>query len=134
MKKVKEDKNLSVEKMVKYALQNEYEKRDTYKFLVDRFINEKAFDEIYNNKKVSVSIIEAFANKQGVKIEKYKANKNINIYSNIKETKTAMRDSELENIIIYNTFINQKEVPQELILVFSRIKEISKMNLNLLKQ
>ncbi|MCY6354635.1 hypothetical protein [Clostridium sp. ZS2-4] len=132
-KAAKEDKNLSVEKMLTYAIENEYLRKAKYEEIIKKFGDKRSFTDILKAKNVNISLLKTTFSKYKIPIPKDRSREFFRTSSNIEESFEISIGEEIENMAMYNRFIMKKGVPQELIMIFVRLRDASRANLQALE-
>lgn len=132
-KAAKEDKNLSVEKMLTYAIENEYLEKAKYEEIIKKFGDKRPFTDILKAKNINISLLKTTFPKYKIPIPKDRSREFVKMPSTIEESFEIAIREEIENMAMYNSFIIKKGVQQELIMIFVRLRDASRAHLQALE-
>lgn len=132
-KAAKEDKNLSVEKILTYAIENEYLEKAKYEEIIKQFGDKRPFTDILKAKNINISLLKTTFLKYKIPIPKDRSREFLKTPSTIEESFEIAIGEEIENMAMYNSFIIKKGVPQELIMIFVRLRDASRAHLQALE-
>ncbi|MCY6371430.1 hypothetical protein [Clostridium ganghwense] len=129
----KEDENLNVEKMLTYAIENEYLEKAKYEAMIRKFGEIRPFIDLAKAKNINISILKTTFQKYKLSIPKDRSREFLKVPETIEESFEISIADEIENMAMYNRFIRRKGVPQELILILVRLRDASRAHLQSLE-
>jgi hypothetical protein len=132
-KAAKEDIKLSLERMLIYAIQDEYLAREEYELAIKALGDVKPFPNIINSEINHIDwLINLFTRYQYSIPE----DKSTQYLHSPKDLVTALEygvDAEIENINMYEKFLKEA-LPEDVIPVFSKLRDASKGHLFVLRK
>lgn len=132
-KAAKEDADLNFEKMLNYAIEDEYLAREEYDIAIQTFGDEKPFNSIIGSEVMHISWLKKLLEKYGFKIPKDEARKYLEVPDSFKEAVQLGIDAEIENINMYDEFLTNS-LSEDALNVFTKLRDASKGHLFVLKK
>jgi hypothetical protein len=128
-----EDMKLSLEKMLTYAIQDEYLAREEYDLAIKSLGEVKPFPNIINSEVNHIDWLKNLFAKYQYSIPEDSASQYLH---SPKDLITALEygvDAEIENINMYDRFLKEA-LPEDVIPVFTKLRDASKGHLFVLKK
>jgi hypothetical protein len=132
-KAVRTDRELKLENMLQYAIEDEYLARSEYEIAINTFGNEKPFTSIINSEVAHINWLNDLFNRYKLEIPGDESKKYLGIPDSLKTAVEYGIDAEIENINMYEIFL-KKEMPDDVRNVFTRLRDASKGHLAVLKK
>lgn len=132
-KAAKHDNDLTLEKMLVYAIQDEYLAREEYDIAIQNFGNEKPFSSIIDSETTHINWLKELFNTYNLEIPEDFAKSFLSIPSDFVTAIHIGINSEIENIDMYDTFL-KGEIPNDVKEVFTKLMCASKGHLFVLKK
>ena len=123
-----EDKNMSVEEMIKYAIEDETFAHAEYVKIMEVFNIDRPFSNIKNAEETHISMLQPLVEKYNVKYEKLDPSTLV-IPKTLKETFEVGVQAEIDNIAMYEKFLEDKDLPEDVREVFTFLRDGSKHHL-----
>lgn len=121
--------SFSVENMLTYALQDEYLAKAEYDAVIENYGKIRPFTNIVLSEEQHISLLKPFFEKYNVKLPEDNSNKYIFVPDNLTDTFKLEVKTEVNNIAMYEKFLSQKDIPEDLKLVFEALKNASENHL-----
>jgi rubrerythrin len=132
-KAAKLDKNLVLERMLTYAIQDEYLAREEYDIAIKAFGEEKPFTSIINSEVSHINWLRGLFEKYALPVPEDKSREFLHTPENFRAALDDGVQAEIENIEMYDNFLLQ-EIPEEVKSVFTKLRDASKGHLLVLKR
>jgi hypothetical protein len=132
-KAAKLDKVLTLEKMLVYAIQDEYLAREEYDIAIKTFGEEKPFISIINSEVTHINWLKDLFDKYNLSTPEDKAREFLHIPGDLKAALNGGIEAEIENIEMYENFLSQ-DIPDDVGTVFAKLRDASKGHLFVLKR
>ncbi len=117
-----EDKNMSVEEMIKYAIEDEVFARAEYVKIMETFNIDRPFSNIKRAEETHMSMLQPLIDKYNVKYDKLDESTLV-IPSTLKETFEVGVQAEIDNIAMYEKFLENKNLPNDVKEVFTYLRD-----------
>ncbi len=131
------DKDLSIEEMLNYAVQDEYLARAEYEAIIGKFGSQKPFSNIIKSEENHISWLKDAFKDKGLVMPADRANEYVVLPSSLKEAFQTGVAAEIENIKMYEIFIAsdliKKPDNDSLKSLFIRLRDASKNHLSAFK-
>lgn len=127
------EKNPGLEKMLQYAIEDEYLARSEYEIAIDAFGDEKPFSSIINSEVVHINWLKELFEKYNLQVPGDESKKYLGIPDSFKAALEFGVHAEIENIDMYETFL-ANEIPDDVRAVFTKLRDASKGHLFVLKR
>lgn len=131
------DKNLTIEDMLNYAVQDEYLARAEYEAIIGKFGSQKPFSNIIKSEERHIAWLKDAFKDQGLAMPADRAKEYIVVPASLKEAFQTGVTAEIENIKMYETFIASELInrPENSSLksLFIRLRDASKNHLSAFK-
>lgn len=129
----KADKDLTIEEMLVYAIQDEYLARAEYKAILAKFGNVRPFSNIVSAEETHVSYLKSAFSKYNLSVPLDEADGRIVVPSTLEEANRAGVQAEIENIAMYNRFLGapalQAATYADIRSLFQTLKDASENHL-----
>lgn len=119
----------TLEEMLTYAIQDEYLARAEYNAIMKEFGVQNPFVNIEKAENVHISLLEPLFKEYSIELPKDEAYKYVIVPDTLKEAFQTGIDAEIANIGIYEKFLEQKDLPDDVRAVFERLKAASENHL-----
>ena len=123
----KADTALSYADMLNYALQDEYLARAEYRVIMEKFGVSRPFSNIERSENTHISWLEPLFEKYGLSIASDEATPAAP--KSLSEAYQAGVSAEKENIAMYERFLAQPNLPDDMAAVFTQLRDASKNHL-----
>lgn len=125
--------NLALDKMLIYAIQDEYLARMEYEIAIRTFGEEKPFPSIINSEVIHINWLKELFIKYEFSIPCDESMNYLDIPSSFTEALKQGVEAELENIEMYEYFLSYS-IPDDVKSVFTKLRDASKGHLFVLKK
>ncbi|MGL5099395.1 MAG: DUF2202 domain-containing protein [Fusobacteriaceae bacterium] len=130
-----EDVNLSTSEMLTYALQDEYLAKNEYLATLDKFGNVRPFSNIVKSEEQHIAMLLPLFQKYGVEfVNEAEMKEKVKVASSLQEAAQICVDAEVDNIAMYEKFLAQKDLPEDLKIAFLNLKQASENHLSAFKR
>lgn len=127
-KAAKEDKKLTLENMLTYAIQDEYLARTRYRIAMERFGRQDPFANLIRAEEKHINYLKSLLNQYGVEIPADNTNDYVKVPETLKESYEQGMQGEKENIEMYNNFL-MYNIPSDIRAVFTFFRNASQNHL-----
>ncbi len=117
------------EDILTYAIQDEYLARKEYDVIINKYGEQFPFANIIKAEEEHISMLTELFNKYGQTIPKDKSKDYVIVPNSLDEAYEAGIKAEIENIDMYEKFLNQ-DIPQDVNDTFEALKDASKKHLS----
>ncbi len=117
-------RNLSLEEMLRYALEDEYMALAEYEALMDEFKLDRPYSNIAESEKQHISYLEELYTSHDIRIPMVETEGHVVLPSSSSEAAALGVDAEVRNIAMYEQFLDQ-ELPEDVREVFTLLKRAS---------
>lgn len=124
----KADTQLTLEDMLTYAIQDEYLARARYSLVVEKFGEQRPFVNIISAEETHISHLKPLFTKYNVALPTDNSKDYVKVQTSIKESLEAGVQGEIENIAMYERFLNEN-VPSDIKKVFTLLRNASQNHL-----
>ena len=129
------DNNLTQNKMLIYALQDEYLAKNEYEKTIQKFGNVKPFSNIKKSEEQHISwLLPLFEKYKVENVDESKIKEQVQVASSPKEASQICAEAEIDNIAMYNKFLADKNLPDDIKIVFQNLKRASENHLMAFKK
>lgn len=125
----KEDIDLTKEDMLTYAMQDEYFARQEYELIINKYGEQTPFSNIMKAEEQHISMLTELFNKYTIPIPEDKSKDYVVIPNSLNESYNTGVKAEVENIDMYERFLNQN-IPQDIKDTFIELKDASEKHLS----
>ena len=125
----KEDNDLSKEKMLTYAIEDEFLARKEYEVIMSKYGEQKPFSNIIKAEEKHISDLTELFSKYNIPIPEDKSKDYVAIPESLNEAYKAGVKAEIDNIDMYEKFLKQ-DIPQDIKDTFTALRDASKNHLN----
>lgn len=129
-----QDSNLTVEKMLRYALEDEYIKRTRYELISEKFKIEEPFYSMSKSETCSILKLITLFSKYDVPVPSDKSLEYIKTPKTLLEGYNLSIKGEESNIIMYDKFLQDNNLNEDIKVVFTKLKNISRENIEALHE
>lgn len=129
----KADKDLVLEKMLAYSIQDEYLARQEYDIAIKAFGEEKPFTSIINSEVTHINWLRELFEKYDLPVPEDRSSEFLHTPENFRAALDGGVQAEIENIEMYDTFLS-RDIPDEVKSVFTKLRDASKGHLFVLKR
>lgn len=128
------DSQLTVEDMLRYAIEDEYTARAEYYAIIERFGSARPFTNIVRSEETHVSwLVDAYA-AAGLPLPHDEARAMVTVPSSLATAYQIGVDAEIANIAMYDSFLDSPLLKQpenaSLVALFTRLRDASKNHLS----
>lgn len=127
------DANLTLEKMLVYALQDEYLAREEYDLAIKALGDVKPFPNIINSEVNHIAWLKNLFTKYGYSVPEDAASQYLHTPKGLKTALQCGVDAEIENINMYERFLVEN-LPEDVVPIFTKLRDASKGHLFVLKK
>jgi len=127
-KGAEEDNNMTVQEMIKYAIEDEIFAKSEYEKIMTTFNIDRPFSNIKNAEETHISMLQPLIEKYSVKYESLDKNYLV-IPKTLKETFEIGVQAEIDNIAMYNKFLKDEKLPDDVKQVFTYLRNGSENHL-----
>jgi len=131
--RAKLDENLNLEKMLTYAIEDEYLARTEYELAIKVLGDEKPFNSIINSEEYHIKWLKELFDKYGYTIPQDKSYDYLNEPQSLEQALDFGVHAEIENIDMYERFLSQ-DIPEDVRVVFTKLRDASKGHLFVLNK
>jgi len=117
----KNEKNLTIEKMLAYAIQDEYLAYAEYEYILNNFNNPKPFSNIINAEKKHIGLLSPLFEKYNYQVPANTAKDYLLYPESIGDALKTGVQVEIDNIAMYEAFLKE-ELPADVKAVFEELK------------
>lgn len=121
--------NYSIEDMLRYALQDEYLARAEYEAIIDKYGEIRPFTNIISSEDQHILLLKPLFEKYNLKISEDISKSYVLIPETLSESFEVGVKAEIDNIAMYQKFLDQKDIPEDLKLAFETLKKASEKHL-----
>lgn len=121
--------SFSIERMLTYALQDEYLAKAEYEAVIETYGKIRPFTNIVLSEEQHVSLLKPLFEKYDIKLPEDNSSKYIFVPDNLTDTFKLEVKTEVNNIAMYEKFLDQKDLPEDIKLVFEALKNASENHL-----
>ena len=123
-----EDENMTVQSMIKYAIEDENFAKAEYEKIMVTFNIDRPFSNIKRAEETHISMLQPLIEKYDVKYEKLDE-RNLVTPKTLKETFEIGVQAEIDNIAMYEKFLKDEKLPDDVREVFTYLRDGSKNHL-----
>ena len=124
----KEDNNVTVQEMIKYAIEDEIFAKTEYEKIMKTFNINRPFSNIKRAEETHIELLQPLIKKYNVSYEKLDE-KDLIIPKTLKETFEVGVQAEIDNIAMYEKFLKDEKLPDDVREVFTYLRDGSKNHL-----
>lgn len=129
------DKDLSRDEMLTYALQDEYLAKNEYLKTIEKFGNVRPFFNIVKSEEQHIAMLLPLFLKYGVRtVNEEEMKEKVKVASSLKEATEICVEAEVDNIAMYEKFLVQKDLPEDIRIAFQNLKRASENHLAAFKR
>jgi len=132
-KAAKADPSLTLQEMLVYAIQDEYLAKAKYELIMEKFGVQRPFSNIVRSEITHIAALKPLFAKYKVTIPPDNVKGYLTVPGTLKESFQAGVQGEIENIEMYERFL-QQDIPADVKLVFSRLRNASTNHLKVFQQ
>ena len=124
-----EGKTYTVEEMLTYAIQDEYLARTEYEAIIQKFGVDRPFSNIMQAEVIHAELITPLLSKYGVALPEDTSSQHVALPDTLDEIYQIGITAEVNNIGMYDTFLMQDDLPDDVRDLFERLKRASENHL-----
>ncbi|MFU0824195.1 MULTISPECIES: hypothetical protein [Clostridium] len=129
-----QDDNLTFEKMLRYAIEDEYIKRTRYELISEKFKIDEPFYSMAKCETGNILALITLFSKHNIPVPQDKSLEYIKTPKTIEDAYNLSIKGEENNIIMYEKFLKDESLDEDAKAIFSKLRDISKENLNKLSK
>lgn len=119
----------TLEDMLLYAIQDEYAARAEYDYILNTFDVTKPFSNIINSEETHISMLIPLFEAYGIELPEDTAEDHLITIESLEETFAIGVIAEINNIAMYNIFLESEELPEDVYDVFVKLRDASENHL-----
>ncbi|NDL67238.1 DUF2202 domain-containing protein [Clostridiales bacterium F-3ap] len=119
------DTDLTLKEMLDYAIQDEYLARAEYEAIMEEFDVTRPFSNIMEAEEQHISALLPLFEKYGIPVPEDTAAEHVVIPETLKETFEIGVQAEIDNIAMYEKFLTQPDLPEDMGIVFTALRDAS---------
>ncbi|NLI92029.1 MAG: DUF2202 domain-containing protein [Peptococcaceae bacterium] len=127
------DSNLKLDKMLEYAIEDEYLAHAEYEYIIQTYGNQKPFSNIILAEEKHIGMLTPLFTKYQAVLPQNQAKSLVPHPQSLKEALEAGVQAEIANIAMYENFL-KLQLPDEIRVVFTQLKEASQSHLAAFKR
>lgn len=127
------DAEMTTEGMLFYAIQDEYLAHARYALVLEKFGDQNPFNNIISSEEQHIAELTAVFEKYGFAIPKDESAEYVIVPATVKEGLENCVDGEVDNIAMYNKFL-ELEIPEDVRIVFTSLRNASERHLKSFQQ
>ncbi len=120
----------TVQEMLQFAIQDEYLAKAQYSLVMDSFGKLRPFSNIVQSEDQHIALLRPLFTDRGWNVPEDESRPHLVTPQNFTEALKLAEQAEVDNIAMYEHFLNQKNIPDDLKSVFERLLAASKRHLN----
>ena len=115
----------TIEEMIVYALQDEYAARGEYIYIMDEFDVTKPFSNIKNSEETHIKLLLPLFTAYSIAMIEDTSSSHLYVIGTLTEAYEIGVIAEINNIAMYNLFLEQEDLPQDLVSAFTSLRDAS---------
>lgn len=115
----------TIEEMLNYALQDEYTARAEYEYIMDVYGTQNPFENIMASEETHISLLLPLYETYNIEILSDTSSEHLFEFSSINEAYEIGVIAEINNIAMYNLFLEQENLPSDIEDVFIKLRDAS---------
>lgn len=120
----------TVQEMLQFAIQDEYLAKAQYSLVMDSFGKLRPFSNIVQSEDQHIALLRPLFTDRGWDVPEDESSPYLVTPQNFAEALKIGEQAEIENIAMYEHFLSQKNIPDDLKSVFERLLAASKRHLS----
>lgn len=120
----------TVQEMLQFAIQDEYLAKAQYSLVMDSFGKLRPFSNIVQSEDQHIALLRPLFTDRGWDVPEDESGPYLVTPQSFAEALKIGEQAEVDNIAMYEHFLNQKNIPEDLKAVFERLLAASKRHLN----
>lgn len=125
-----EDDYFTIEEMLVYAIQDEYAARTEYEYILNEFDVNTPFSNIIKSEETHISLLLPLFDSYALDVPEDTSSEHLIEISSLEETYATGVLAEELNIAMYNLFLEQGDLPDDLIDAFTKLRDASMSHLS----
>lgn len=122
------DEDLTLEKMMNYAMQDEYAARAEYEAIMKEYGEQSPFDNIMQAEETHIASLTALFETYGYSVPEDTSAEHVVLPASLKEAYQTGVDAEIANIAMYEKFLSY-DIPKDAAQVFTSLMKASQNHL-----
>ncbi|UUV19673.1 DUF2202 domain-containing protein [Fusobacteria bacterium ZRK30] len=127
-KGAEKDSNITVQEMIKYSIEDEIFAKTEYEKIMKTFNIDRPFSNIKRAEETHMELLQPLIEKYNVRYEKLEE-KDLVVPKTLKETFEIGVQAEIDNIAMYEKFLKDENLPDDVREVFTYLRDGSKNHL-----
>ena len=123
------DENISLEEMLIYAIQDEYAARAEYEYILNNFEVTTPFSKVIEAEIKHIEMLIPLFEAYNVVIPEDTSSEHLIEVTSLVDTYATGVQAEILNIAMYNLFLSQDDLPQDVIDIFTSLRNASENHL-----
>ncbi len=123
------DNDLTEAEMLKYAIEDEYAARSEYEAVVGKFGEVGPFVNIVNAEQNHIDALKTLYGYRNMEVPADSSKSHVVLPATLEEAKDIGEQAEIKNIAMYEKFLSQSNLPDDMKRVFTSLKEASEQHL-----
>jgi len=132
------DESLTVERMLRYAIEDEYLARAEYSLIISRYGSIKPFSNIVKSEETHIAWLREEYRARNIPVPLDRGAEYAVLPSSVEEALRVGVRAEVDNIAMYDRFLTEKETlkhgNESLVSLFTRLRDASKNHLQAFKK
>lgn len=125
-----EDNELTEKKMLTYAIQDEYLAKNEYLGIIEKFGNVRPFSNIVKSEEQHIALLLPLLEKYGASpVSENSLKEKVKVPSSLEVAAQIGVDAEIDNIAMYEKFLAQKGLPEDMRVAFEDLMRASENHL-----
>ncbi len=124
-----ESTDYTIEEMLSYAIQDEYLARQEYESIIEEFGDVRPYTNIIKAEETHIAMLKDVYNDYGFSIPEDNAIEYVMIPENLDDTYAIGVQAEIDNIAMYEKFLEQEDLPDDIREVFVELRDASENHL-----
>lgn len=120
-----DDEEFTLEEMLIYAIQDEYAARAEYDYILNTFDITKPFSNIIKAEETHITLLLPLFETYGFVLPEDTSSDHLISIDSVQEAFDTGVQAEILNISMYNLFLEQEDLPQEVVDVFIKLRDAS---------
>ncbi len=123
------DESLTLEEMLRYAIEDEYLAQAEYQYATKQFGDQNPFTNIIDAEQTHIDALKVLYKAYNLPVPENKASEHLISLTNVNQGFEAGVQAEINNIAMYEKFLAQKDLPNDVKTTFTSLRDGSKNHL-----